>query len=726
MMKRRDFLRATLVTAGGLFVPACSGESDSPQTPAPPWTLTPGEAYFPQSIASGDPKPGSVILWTRVIDPDNASDLTLHLEIALDSGFKSTLQLGGQARIQATAEAGFDHCAKVKVAGLAAATTYYYRFIYTKGDTHYVSRTGRTRTAPDEDADVPVRFAFVSCQDYIGRYYNTYHHLADPTAFDLDFFVHLGDYVYETTGDPSFQLPDPNRKVTFADEAGAISLTATAGSTFYAAKSLDNYRDLYRTYRTDQALQAMHERVPMIPIWDDHEFSDDCFGATATYFGGEQNELDVNRRKAANQAWFEYMPVDYAEGDSFRYDSAKAFPGDIRIYRDFAYGKNVHLVLTDLRSYRPDHQIPEDAFPGKVFADEAALTAAFGTLPALAAPYVSIDDYPMHKQALTTGAATLGYDAASVAGNLSVFFVNTVALQVDPMLMPIDPMQPGLLRGFSYVDLGKSGFYSSIGSRYIVVKDVFDVYSSQRYAASNTSQDVMGPEQEAWFLNTITSSKHTWKVWCNEYCLTPLQIDVTTFAVPPQYQRRFYMNVDDWNGFRDKRDELLTALSALSNVVVITGDIHAFYASTPMVEADPTRKIVEFVGSSISTASFRDLLISQVENDPSLAPVKDAAMILASGIDTFLTDTTAKINPHLGYANSTVNGFSVVEATSSDFTVTFYEIASTESATDHSGNAGVAGLFMPKRFRTLAGESELYQEIGGAWKRWDPATFAWV
>jgi alkaline phosphatase D len=726
MMKRRDFLRATLVTAGGLFVPACSGESDSSPTPPPPWTLSPGETYFPQSIASGDPKPGSVILWTRVIDPDNASDLTLHLEIAVDAEFKSILLLGGQTRIQAIAEAAFDHCAKVKVKGLAPATAYYYRFIYTKGDTHYVSRSGRTRTAPAEDADVPVRFAFVSCQDFIGRYYNCYVHLTDPTAFELDFFVHLGDYVYETTGDPTFQVPDAARKVTFADQAGAITLTATTGDMYYAARSLDNYRDLYRTYRTDAALQAMHERVPMVAVWDDHEFSDDCFGASATYFSGEQNETDVNRRKAANQAWFEYMPIDYAGGEDFRYDSAKPFPGDIRIYRDFAYGKHVHLVLTDLRTYRPDHQIPEDAFPGKVFADEATVTAALGSLPALASPYVNIDDYPMHKQALTTGAAMLGYDAAAVAGLLNVAFINTVALQVDPMLMPIDPMQPGLLRGFAYIDMGKGSFFSSIGSRYLVVKEVFEVYSAGRYAAAAASQDVMGPEQEAWFLSTIASSSHTWKVWCNEYCLSPLQIDLTQIALPEPYKRRFYMNCDDWNGFRDKRDEILTKLSATDNVVAITGDIHAFFAGTPMVQADPTKKIVEFVGSSISSAAYRDLLVSQVENEPSLAPVKDQAALLAATIDSFFTSTTAKINPHLGYANSGVNGFSIVEASSSDFTVSFYEIDSKEATTDHSGNGGVASLFTTKRFRTLAGESELYQEIDGAWKRWDPATFAWV
>ena len=132
-------------------------------------------------------------------------------------------------------------------------------------------------------------------------------------SLNASFVVHLGDYIYETTGDPSFQTPDESRKILFRNLSAAIQLQANSGAIFHAARSLDNYRDLYRTYRSDPALRALHESFPMIVTWDDHEFSNDCWGSHATYLNGREDENDVERRKAANQAWFEYQPVDFAE-----------------------------------------------------------------------------------------------------------------------------------------------------------------------------------------------------------------------------------------------------------------------------------------------------------------------------------------------------------------------------------------------------------------------------
>ncbi len=307
MLKRRDFLRATLITAGALLVPGCG----TPEELSPiNRELTDGTAYFPQALASGDPKPDSVVLWTRVEDKDAAEgDIALEVEVSTDPNFKTLVKLNDEARAL-KALAKYDRCAKAKLKGLTAATVYYYRFIYVKGEVNYVSPVGRTKTAPAVDADATVKFAFVSCQDFIGRYYNSYLALAGE---DIDFFVHLGDYIYETSGDPSFQMSMPERSVKFTDEAGALALSNGTAS-WYAAKSLDNYRQLYRTYRGDKALQKVHMLFPMIAIWDDHEYSNDCHGATSAYFDGTKDENDEARRKAANQAWFEYQPVDY-QGD---------------------------------------------------------------------------------------------------------------------------------------------------------------------------------------------------------------------------------------------------------------------------------------------------------------------------------------------------------------------------------------------------------------------------
>jgi alkaline phosphatase D len=725
-MNRRGFLHATLVTVGSLMAPiGCSDDDDSS---APATTCTPvvDEAIFPQSVASGDPTPESVILWTRVEDA-SADDLHLTLEVATDEAFTEIFQVNGAASVMVMAEAQFDHCAKVRLEGLSPATTYYYRFTFTNASGCFLSRVGRTKTAPARDADVKVKFAFVSCQDYIGRYYNTYLALAQQ---DIDFVVHLGDYIYETTGDPSFQSTT-GRTVKFDDEAGAIALTTGAGETYYAAKSIDNYRQLYKTYRADKALQAIHERFAMIAIWDDHEFSDDCHGAVGTYYDGKQDETDETRRKAADQVWFEHMPVDYLGDPAFRYDASVAFPKDIKIHRDFVFGKHVHLVMTNERSYRADHLIPEEGFPGKVVVDEAALIAAFGALPASAAPYVDVDTFQggAYKTVLTGGAATLGFDAANVTGNLSVAWINGVVEALADPVGPIDDTDPTLKKGIAYIDAGKGSYNSSIGSRYLVVKEPFDILSQLSYqTTSGASADVLGAEQEAWFIDTMSTATETWKIWGNEYCLLPLQIDISSFPVPESFQNAYYMNVDAWDGFRDKRDEILAKLVALDNVVAITGDIHAFYAGIPGLNSDPSQTIVELVTSSISSGSFKSLLESQVKSDPVLSAIPLAAQ-LAGQIDNLLTSKDTMINPHLAYANSKEHGFAVVEADGTELLSHFHQIKESEVSTDYTGKeTELLALFKVTTFRVLPGDKNLYKlaDDGTTFQQWDPATLSYI
>ncbi|MDI1447697.1 alkaline phosphatase D family protein [Polyangium sp. 6x1] len=726
MLSRRSFLRATVVTVGAAFVPGCG--DDTSNTPSNR-ELVEGKGYFPQSVASGDPRPKSVVVWTRVVDSEKAGwDLDIELEIALDAAFTKPVS----APIKLQALAAYDNCVKARIVG-DPGTTYYYRFVYERDGIYYVSRVGRTKTAPKEDADVPVRFAFVSCQDFVGRYYNTL--LALGTE-ELDFVVHLGDYIYETTGDPSFQTPDAARKVVFRDPASAIELGANGDEKFYAAKSLDNYRDLYRTYRSDLALQAIHEKFPIVPTWDDHEFANDCWGANATYLSGRASELDVARRKAANQAWFEYQPVDYVDDPDFKYDAAAEYPNDIRIYRDFAFGKHVHLVVTDLRSYRPDHLIPEDAFPGAVIFDEATLTASPGGLPGptVATPYVNIDDaaYAPYKALLAQVAMASGYDVAKIAGNVSVEYINAVVAQVngganppDPPYLTVDPT--GKPRGLSYFDLNKVSFYAQIGTRYFVHKDAFDVFSTLRYAADPKTQDVMGETQEAWFLETLTGSTKTWKVWANEFNIVPVQVDLRQIVgIPASVQRRFYMGVEGWDGFRDKRNELLGKIGGLGNVVALTGDLHTFMTGTPWAEQDPSKKIVEFMTGGVSSTPFRDELTSQVKSDPVLSQIP-AAPLLALQIDDLVLDTETKVNPHLAHAESNTHGYAVAEVSAEEIVVTLHSISGKEVTTSYAGKTAEFVAKMKKaRFKTVAGGSDLFKEIDGAWKRWDSETLMWV
>jgi len=729
-MERRDFLRATVASAGALAlgVSCDSNPNDPPADDTPsnePLSLSEAEssAFFPQSVASGDPRANSVILWTRIHDgAHSGDDLDVMLEVALDSDFQEPIALDDNASFGALAEASFDHCVKIRVEGLDPNTTYYYRFIYDTAAGLAVSRTGRTKTAPAPGSDQPVKFAVVSCQDYIGRYYNTLRRLATE---EVDFIVHLGDYVYETSGDSSFQDSTEDRSVRFEDIEGAIVFNEGSSGEFFAAKSLSNYRQLYKTYRSDADLQQIHERFPVMAIWDDHEFSDDSHGATGTYRDGQENEEDVGRRKNANKAWFEFMPVDYLNDPDFRYDENVDFPGDLNIYRDIIYGDHVHVVLTDLRTHRTDHLIPEDAFPGAIAATEEDLLGSFDALPDAATPYVDIAQFKdgIYADALLDA----GTDPEDVSGHISVAYINDLLAEMDtPMDAITEEEQATLPRGIAWTQMGKRAKYDSVGSRYFVIEDIFQIYARVLWDQTNgESESILGTEQREWFLNTMASSEATWKIWGTEYCLVPRIADLTTIGtLPPSFRQRFTLSAEDWAGSPNRRDAMIDTLSALENVVAVTGDIHAFFAGTPGVSTDLSRRIPEFVTGAISSSSYKTLLLRAAQNDPVL--LEAGAPALAYGAEIFLLDEETKPNPHLAHLDLTSHGYMLFEADSSALHVSFHAIPE-DHAKEHLGAPeSFADLFTVTRFKVDSGSPDIYLDVDGTWKRWDITEAGWV
>jgi alkaline phosphatase D len=461
--------------------------------------------FFPQSVASGDPYPDSVVLWTRVDSLTEEEPKLMTVELALDQSFSDIV-----AQREVSAWSSHDYCLKVRVSGLEPYTTYYYRFVYGQE----ISPVGRTRTAPAPDSDQAVRFGVVYCQDYIGRYYNAYLKMLLDHDEDIDFLVFLGDYVYETTGDPTFQDPSGERIMEFEDIEGAIHL----GGPNYAAASLSNYRTLYRTYRNDPILQQVHERWPMIVIWDDHEFSNDSWGANATYSNGRWDELQPDRRRNAEQAFFEWIPTEIGLDDQGELviDPSILFP-NTRIYRDYQFGANLHLVLTDYRTYRPDHLVPEDAFPGAIALSENALKEMlgeqlyYGIRPQLD-PYIDLDwlglgilkncailvaanIYLMENPALDINTA-VGIAREQMSGNVSISYLAGMFAAVG--LQP--PLNQELLeqlpRGISYLFMGKQRIYSSTGSRYLVLNDSYNLLALYHYLASGgEAQSAFGSQQ---------------------------------------------------------------------------------------------------------------------------------------------------------------------------------------------------------------------------------------
>ncbi|MDQ3034146.1 MAG: alkaline phosphatase D family protein [Myxococcota bacterium] len=674
---RRRFLQTVVVTAGaatlGRTLIGCDdGNGGDPSL------------VFPLSVASGDPREGSIVLWTRVAAAAG-TDAMVQLEVATDEGFASLLALSDAALI---APAEHDHCVRVKVEGLSAGTTYYYRFAH-EGTR---SRTGRFRTAPARSADVPVRFGLVSCQDYVGRYYNSLLKLLEPEQDDLAFVVHVGDYVYETTGDPSFMMSSDRRSVSFEDEAGAIALVED-GETFYAARSLSNYRELYRTYRSDPVLQQVHEKFAMIVIWDDHEFSDDSWQDVATYTAGRLDEQDTERRRNAEQAFLEYQPMarpDEGAGSLIEGTTENLFP-DNRIYRDLRFGQHVHLVMSDYRSFRPDHPIDESAWPGAVVMSEAEVRAVLmareseGRLPAGVTadiafaedgyrPYVDLmmPDYARHQQALG-GILTAAYEAGgapaeraamlamrAVAGLADAAVVN-LTIEAGRAALPeelrdvavIDLEDATLSRGLSYASLGKTGLFGSIGSRYLVIARHYDLWAEHRAA---TTPHPLGDAQLAFVRSAIAANEDaTWTVFGSSVSFAPLVLDLSGFAarLPPGFPpESFYLSVDQWDGFPIHKQALLEEVLRPRNALLISGDIHSALITDHGVGGGG--RAIELTCPGISSGNFRELLYNSAQQLESLRGNALVETVL-TGLD-FLLQTA---RPQLVHSRTDVNGLMI-------------------------------------------------------------------
>jgi alkaline phosphatase D len=717
-MQRRAFLGTSVLSVAGLEF-GCNSH-DGVRAEVLDAGSGPAEAYFPQSLASGDPRPTSVVLWTRVVDPDADEPLDVRLEMALDEEFRELLRVGPEL----VARPQHDFCVRVRVEGLDPGTTYYYRFSTVLGGKRRTSRTGRTRTAPAQGEDVSVRFAVMSCQDYSGRYY---HALRRASELDLDFVVHLGDYVYETADDPSFQSEDEERRVVFDDVEGALHVEgsaalapedagAPASRPILAARSLDNYRQLYRTYRSDPDLQRLHELFPIVCVWDDHEFTNDAHGATGTYTDGRQNELDPERRANADQAWTEYMPIDFPAGPDFEFDREAPFPDNLRIYRSFEFGKHLHLVMTDLRRYRSDHVIAEDAFPGAVALDQARLVALLGEVPARATPYIDVDD-TAHRavRAELRAAVEAGIVDGTrdrIAGNLDVAFINDTLGALGSEIAAIDPTDASLERGIPYSALGKTDAYSSFGARYFVDYEVFNWIARARYEDTDgASEDLLGMEQEAWFVDTLQRSEHTWKVWGNEFALLERRGDLRGFPVPEDLARELLISADDWDGAPNRRRALLERLQAVDNLVVVTGDLHSFFAGTTGTPFGD--RVIEFMCGAVSSSTYRAILEGSGLSIPGIDIGIAAGLLLEAG------------NPHLAYQELISNGFGVVEASGETLAVTFHQIPFDKLPEPHL-EGELSEHFHSERFRVAAGSARIERQVDGEWRSWDATNGRWT
>lgn len=523
----------------------------------PAYTPEQQAQIFPQSVASGDPSVAGIVLWTR-LDPNfQSAGNQLAWQIAADPGMTSILVQG-----TTTLSSSNDNTVKLPITAtgiLQPYTTYYYRFIYGG----VPSRTGRFKTLPEPTASSNVNLAFVVCQDYGNGYYTAFAHLAKEQQ--VDYVLHLGDYIYETItsnfqGSPARTVPP-----------------FPSGSTTIPV-DVNDYRHLYKVYRSDPNLQATHEAFAFIQLWDDHEFANDCHQDFHPDDNTSPNTADTPQpalRQAANQAWSEYGLADVTFNANANWENS------ICVYRKLSLGSVADLVITDERLYR--------------------------------------DGPP--------------------CGNNQVF-----------------------------------GRYFSGGCGEI----------------EDSNRTMLGVAQKQWFLDQVTRSTATWKLWANEVML--MQLKIAGFI---------YVDLDQWDGYGKERQSLLSTIhnAGVMNFVALTGDLHTFLAGYLRSNFDnifSSPMGIELMVGSISSANLKESIESAIDLPSSPVPAKQFG-VPPNALDPLIRTN----NPHIQYWDSSTHGYALLTLTPSQLTCVFKAVTTIRNPT--------ANLVTLRTFTVRSGNVQLQQ-----------------
>lgn len=516
------------------------------------------EAAFPQAVASGGPTPAGAIVWTRIAEAAYEPDTPIGLQVTpapdrqtpndeadFETAETQHFRIDGS---KLTAE--FDYTLSVDLDGeLESDRFFFYRFVY-DGD---ASPVGRLRTLPDPDADPDrLRVACASCNNYLHGYYGAFSHIARE---DVDYLVHLGDFLYEYGGSGA----QPGRDIQLPSGNGV-------------AHTLSDFRTLHRTYRADEHMQSALQRHTLVMTWDDHEIVNNRWWNyeaghpnTASHPYGDDPERMRRLYVEGIKALTEYLPF------RVEYDpEAEHLHERFRLYRSFRFGRLAELFMTDERLYRSPP--PEDEF----------------------------------------------------------------------------------------------------GQR--------DTATPPSREADDPDRTMLGSDQREWFLDGVTDSAATWKLWGNSVLNAALK------ATNLGDSGSFTINYDAWDGYEHERRHLMGEFQRAAkarggplNLVTLTGDMHAYVAAytktdyrsvesqPPLPGASETRVGVEFMTPAISSDNLG-------ASTPTPADIEEDAVEAA----------IESQNPHVEWFNWSRHGYSTIECTDDAVLYTAYEVDRTVDSADAS------------------------------------------
>jgi alkaline phosphatase D len=512
---------------------------------------------YPEGVASGDPDPSSVILWTRRPFEDGKRHV-LTVEVAEDQAFRRVV-----AQSRAPVSAVSDWTTRVLVGRLKPAHVYWYRFTDADGNG---SRVGRTITAPKANDPRPVNFAFVSCQDVNEGKLNAYRRMIfederKPAAEQLGFVLHLGDFIYEVV-----EYPDEvkSRYDRIIYDVGRISDGGKV-SNFHYPLTLDGYRVVYKGYLADPDLQDARARWPFVSIWDNHEFS--WQGWQSIQQAGGPPRPGQTIKVAANQAWFEFIPAR-VKAPSGTLDTFGTVPvKDVKIekwdanglgdepnnlaainsligYRALRYGRHLDLIITDQHSFHGPDPFSDDSL-GKL-GDWKAYDGWF----------------------------------------------------------PEDVQQ--ILDGGRAFNGGNPPAELAFGEARIP--------NPQKDAPPQT---ILGAEQKAWFKDQLRRATATWKIWGNSQGAIDERVDPQNLPagfLPKPWPAGFAnLSPNDYGCAWMERAEIydLVRDTKITGFAIVSGDRHSFWAGYAAAQLPPAKYEpvgLSFVGASLVSPGAMEAL----------------------------------------------------------------------------------------------------------------------
>ena len=566
MLSRRHFIQAAAAIGASL---AWVGPAHASRTK---WSER--RDLYPEGVASGDPDPHSVILWTRRAY-DGGERQLLTVEVAEDQAFKRVV-----AHAPAPVSIASDWTTRVLVGGLKPAHVYWYRFTDSEGNG---SRIGRTITAPKPDDPRAVNFAFVSCQDINEGKLNAYRRMiyederAAP-AEQLGFVLHLGDFIYEVVEYPDEVKTRYDRTIYEVARLPAEPDSLKV-SNFHVPLTVEGYRAIYKGYLHDPDLQDARARWPFVCMWDNHEFS--WLGRQSmVQVGGQPPRPGQTVKVAANQAWFEYIParvkspsgslaefrppaVENVEIKQWDKNDLGVEPNNLAAirsliaYRTLRYGRHLDLIITDQHSFCGD-DASNDQSIGKIF--DPAFAGAFSE-PVM----IALDE----GRAANGGnpPATLSFRDATIPN-------------------PRKNMEP---------------------------------------------RTILGVEQKAWFKDQLKRSTATWKIWANSLGAIDIRIDpenIPASMVDKKWPEGTFgvLRTDDYGAAYAERGEIYDLIrdAKITGFGIVSGDRHSFWAGYAAAKLPPNKYEpigVSFVGGSLVSPGGQEAWEHGFKKDRTMRPL---------------------------------------------------------------------------------------------------------